>query len=55
VLNRGGHRLEAVRLEADCTAHFNPRVERRSTFRVLAPASGGYLAGRSARVTIATR
>jgi hypothetical protein len=40
-LNRGGRRSGAKRLDRHCTARFQRRIERRSTFRVLLP-DGGY-------------
>ncbi len=51
-LNRGGRRLASAPLDDDCTARFRPRIAHRSSFRVLVPAIGAHLAGRSPRVTI---
>jgi hypothetical protein len=39
-LNRGGKRLAGKRLNGRCLARFSLRVDRRSTFRALLPASG---------------
>jgi hypothetical protein len=41
LLNRGGRRFRAKRLNRRCLARFRFRVTRRSTFRALVPASGG--------------
>jgi hypothetical protein len=51
-LNRGGRRLMSRRLDASCTARFRLRLFHDASFRVLAPATGDYLAARSARLAV---
>jgi hypothetical protein len=51
-LNRGGRRLMSKRLDATCTARFRLRLFHDAGFRVLVPATGDYLAARSASLKI---
>ncbi len=52
LLNRGGRRLAAKRLNGRCVARFFPRVGRRSTFRAVLPATQATNMVKSQRLVI---
>lgn len=54
LLNRGGRRFAAKRLDRGCIARFRPRIRHRSSFRALLLSAGASYA-RSLRLVIRTR